>query len=90
MTLTLYKKPMCVQCDATVRKLAKLGLIEDQDYGVIDVTKDNAALEALKGLGYMQAPVVVLRNGTDDIAMWSGYRPDKIEKAVKEMQRVAA
>ncbi len=69
MTITVYSKPACVQCNATYRALDKLGV----DYTVIDVTEDASALETVKGLGYMQAPVVV----TDD-AHWSGFRPDKI------------
>ena len=41
---------------------------------VLLFTADDAAAEYVKGLGYMQAPVVV----TDD-EHWSGFRPDKIE-----------
>ena len=69
-TVTVYSKPSCVQCNATYRALDKKGI----NYQVIDVTADDAAAEYVKGLGYMQAPVVV----TDD-EHWSGFRPDKIE-----------
>lgn len=68
--LTVYTKPACVQCTATYRALDKHGIA----YDTIDVTKDAEALEHIKDLGYMQAPVVV----TDD-DHWSGFRPDKIE-----------
>ena len=69
MSITVYSKPMCVQCDATYRALDKQGL----DYTKVDLTEDPSALEFIKGLGYQQAPVVIA--GDDH---WSGYRPDLI------------
>lgn len=72
MTITVYSKPMCVQCDATYRALDKQGL----DYESVDVTRDAQALDFIKGLGYQQAPVVIA--GDDH---WSGYRPDRIKAA---------
>lgn len=69
-TVTVYSKPSCVQCNATYRALDNKGI----NYQVIDVSADDKAAEYVKGLGYMQAPVVV----TDD-EHWSGFRPDKIE-----------
>lgn len=81
MTITVYTKPACVQCNATYRALDKHGI----DYEVVDITEDAAALEAVKGLGYMQAPVVIA--GDDH---WSGFRPDKItELAAKVAVPVA-
>ena len=41
----------------------------------MDISQDADALERLKSLGYMQAPVVVT-----DQDHWSGFRPDKIEE----------
>lgn len=68
-TITVYTKPACVQCNATYRALDAKGL----DYETVDLSTDEDALEAVKALGYMQAPVVVA--GDDH---WSGFRPDKI------------
>lgn len=68
-TITVYTKPACVQCNATFRALDAKGL----DYKTVDLSTDEDALEAVKALGYMQAPVVVA--GDDH---WSGFRPDKI------------
>ena len=70
MTITVYSKPRCPQCDATYRALDKQGL----DYRKIDVTEDAEALDFIKGLGYQQAPVVMA--GADH---WSGFRPDRIK-----------
>ena len=64
-------KPMCVQCDATEKKLKRMGV----DYEKIDLTQDDAAMSRMKELGYMQAPVVFAPNGEH----WSGFNPDKLE-----------
>ncbi|WP_418606624.1 glutaredoxin domain-containing protein [Georgenia sp. SUBG003] len=56
MSITVYSKPSCVQCDATYRALNKQGL----EYEVVDITADAEALESVKALGYQQAPVVGL------------------------------
>lgn len=70
MTITLYTKPACVQCDATKRALDKAGLT----YVTVDLTQDAAALELVQQWGYRSAPVV---SAGDD--HWSGFRPDKIK-----------
>lgn len=66
----VFSKPACVQCNATYRKLKERGI----EYEVIDVSQDTEALNRIKELGYLQAPVVM----TDD-DHWSGFRPDKID-----------
>ncbi|MFK0009920.1 glutaredoxin-like protein NrdH [Paenarthrobacter sp. NPDC090520] len=68
--VTVYTKPACVQCNATYRALEKKGV----SYRSVDITQDAEALERLKAMGYLQAPVVVTDNDH-----WSGFRPDKIE-----------
>ncbi|MDU0969228.1 MAG: glutaredoxin-like protein NrdH [Actinomycetaceae bacterium] len=75
MSITLYSKPRCVQCDATKRAFAKQGIA----YQEIDMTQDPSALEYVKGMGFKQAPVVV---AGDDA--WSGFRPDKIKSIVAQ------
>lgn len=67
--IIVYTKPNCVQCDATYRALDAKGV----QYRTVDLSVDEKAVEAVKALGYMQAPVVV----TDE-DHWSGFRPDKI------------
>ena len=69
MAITVYSKPACVQCTATYRALDKQGI----EYEIFDVSVDDKALETVKALGYLQAPVIV--TGDDH---WSGFRPDKI------------
>lgn len=76
MAITVYTKPSCVQCNATYRALDSKGI----DYEVLDLSEDPAALEHVKSLGYLQAPVVV----TDE-DHWSGFRPDKIDELASRL-----
>lgn len=80
MTITVYSKPACVQCDATYRALDKNGL----DYVIVDISSDAIALDYVKSLGHMQAPVVVA--GEEH---WSGYRPDRIRSLTQATASVA-
>lgn len=70
MTITVYSKPGCQPCAATIRALEKAGL----QYVRLDITEDPSALEACRLLGYESVPVVVA--GDDH---WSGFRPDRIK-----------
>lgn len=71
MAVTVYTKPSCVQCTATYRALNAKGI----EFEIFDVSVDDKALQAVKDLGYLQAPVVI----TDE-EHWSGFRPDKIDE----------
>ena len=75
MTVTVYTKPACVQCNATYKALDKNGIA----YEVADITESDQAREYVMSLGYLQAPVVVTE--TDH---WSGFRPDRIKALVKQ------
>ena len=75
MSITVYSKPMCVQCDATKRALNKQDLV----YEEVDLTEDPNALEFVKSLGYVQAPVVMAGD-----QHWAGYRPDLIKQIAKD------
>lgn len=75
--ITVYSKPRCPQCVATYRKLDGLGV----EYGSVDVSEDAEALSFIRGLGYSQAPVVVVRDVRGAVVKhWSGFRPDMIKK----------
>ncbi|MCW2092988.1 UNVERIFIED_ORG: glutaredoxin-like protein NrdH [Rhodococcus erythropolis] len=71
MTITVYTKPACVQCNATYRALGKAGI----EYDVIDITENAQARDYVMSLGYLQAPVVVAGD-----VHFSGFRPDEIKK----------
>ncbi|ANL48516.1 MULTISPECIES: glutaredoxin-like protein NrdH [Rhizobium] len=69
MSVTVYSKPACVQCTATYRALDRLGV----DYDIVDISQDAEALNRVRSLGYMQAPVVIAGE-----RHWAGFRPDMI------------
>ncbi|MFM1721765.1 MULTISPECIES: glutaredoxin-like protein NrdH [Rhodococcus] len=70
MSITVYTKPACVQCNATYRALDKAGL----EYDIVDISENPEARDFVMALGYLQAPVVVAGD-----AHWSGFRPDRIK-----------
>lgn len=70
MSITLYTKPACVQCNATKKALDRAGL----EYTSVDVTLDEEARDYVMALGYVQAPVVEASG-----EHWSGFRPERIK-----------
>lgn len=81
MSITVYSKPNCVQCNATYRALDRLG----HPYEVIDISQDASARDYVMSLGHLQAPVVI----TDDES-WSGYSPDRIDALRDKLAAAAA
>ena len=80
MTITVYTKPACVQCNATYKALDKLGL----PYELVDISEVPEARDYVMSLGYLQAPVVVA--GEDH---WSGFRPDRIKALAAQSLELA-
>ncbi|GAA2244246.1 redoxin NrdH [Rarobacter faecitabidus] len=76
MSITVYSKPACVQCDATYRALDKRGI----EYSIVDISQDVEALEMVRSLGYLQAPVVIAGD-----SHWSGFRPDQISQLAQQV-----
>lgn len=74
--ITVYSKPSCVQCNATYKALDKTAA--KGEYAIINVAEDMEALDKVKNLGYMAAPVVVVTNTDGTIEHWAGFRPDRI------------
>ncbi len=80
MTITVYTKPACVQCNATKKALDRAGL----HYELVDISIDQAAREYVMNLGYLQAPVI--EAGGEH---WSGFRPDRISGLATRATQVA-
>uniref|UniRef100_UPI003341D096 glutaredoxin family protein n=1 Tax=Castellaniella defragrans TaxID=75697 RepID=UPI003341D096 len=73
MSVTVYSKPNCPQCDLTKRDMDILGI----EYETVDLTQRQDQLERLIGLGHRSAPVVETSSET-----WSGYNQEKIKGLV--------
>lgn len=69
MSIIIYTKSNCVQCDTTKNALDRCGMT----YQLINLDTEPEALGELKALGYRQVPVVMTPDDS-----WSGFRPDKI------------
>ncbi|WP_063023852.1 glutaredoxin family protein [Nocardia niwae] len=78
--ITVYTKPGCVQCDATFKKLEQLGAT----YTKVDITEDSEAFDYILGLGYKQAPVIVVGEHHR-----SGFSPDWLQWAAEQQQGAA-
>ena len=70
MTITVYTKPGCPQCDAVRRTLDRSGVV----YDTVDLAADDEARDLVMALGYLQAPVVYAGPGTH----FTGFRPDHL------------
>jgi glutaredoxin-like protein NrdH len=83
MTLTVYTQPSCQPCKATKRWLDKRGII----YQEVDVTTSPKDAEAIRALGFKEAPVVIVSSGDPELdLMWSGFDPNNLTKyATREM-----
>lgn len=82
MTVTVYTKPRCPQCEATRRQLDRRGIA----YDTVDIASTPGVLETLKAAGFRQAPVVVTSSGH----AWSGYRPDLLATLAADEAAVPA
>lgn len=71
MTVTIYSKPLCVQCKATYRAMEKKHI----SYNIVDISTNADALSYVESLGYLQVPVVVAND-----MHWAGFRPDMIDR----------
>ncbi|MBF6538153.1 glutaredoxin family protein [Nocardia farcinica] len=80
MLITVYTRPNCQPCKATKKKLDQLGAV----YTLVDVTEDAEARDAIRALGYKQAPVVVAGD-----QHWSGFSPDNLKWAAAVQKGVA-
>ena len=80
MTVTVFTKPHCPQCDATKRQLTKLGV----PFETVDLTQNPSTLEQLQAAGFQQAPVVITPDNS-----WTGYRPDLIREVAQQVAEVA-
>ena len=76
--LTVYVLPGCVQCTMTKHALEAAGV----PYVLVDLASDEQAMELVKQLGYLAAPVVVA-----GAVSWAGFQPDKIKAIAQAADR---
>ena len=77
MTITLWVKPQCVQCEQTKREFDKRGII----YRTKRLDKSPKAVERFIAMGLTSAPIVE----TDD-RRWSGFRLNRITSLERHLK----
>ena len=77
LTVTVYSTgPACMRCRMTEQALTRAHV----GYRVVNIAENDAAREWITAdLGYSEAPVVVVEDGTGQ-DHWSGFRPDNIAR----------
>ena len=77
VTVTVYTTgPSCMRCTMTKRVLTQKGV----EFTEVDIREQPAAREYVTAdLGYTEAPVVVVEDGTGE-DHWSGFNPDHIDR----------
>ena len=78
--ITVNGTKACVQCQAATRLLDK----RDAPYEFIDLDENRAKLAALRADGFRQIPVI-----ETPTERFTGFDPDRIEKAVAEAHAAA-
>jgi glutaredoxin-like protein NrdH len=77
LTVTVWRKPGCVQCDQTEREFEKRGIV----YQVKRLDRSPKAVERFIELGLLSAPIVE----TDD-RRWSGFRLNRIQSLEQHLK----
>ncbi|CAM3426298.1 glutaredoxin domain-containing protein [Tsukamurella hominis] len=72
MRVTVYSNPECGQCFATQRALEKAGI----EFRHVDLSTDETARNHLSEQGYSTVPLVEV----DGEILWTGFRPERIDK----------
>jgi glutaredoxin-like protein NrdH len=76
MTVELYSKPGCQPCKMSKKHFATNGI----EFAEFDVTVNDDARDTVLSLGFLSAPVVVVRDADGNVAeSWGGFNPDKIK-----------
>ena len=82
--IRLYSQPGCVQCDAIKRKFRLEGLVEGEDFTVVDVSlpENEGDYEAIKALDYLRVPVTFVNDHH-----FGGYDVNEIADAIARKKR---
>lgn len=73
----VYSKSNCVNCERTKMLFSRLGV----PFKVVDIERDPVALQTLKKMNFLSAPVVVT-----DSDKWAGFNPQKIYAHASSLQ----
>lgn len=83
MTITVYSRPQCVQCNATKRFLNKRGV------PFFEETMTEEQAKAFRDRGLLTLPIVVLSHNDQELQIISGFSPDKLQAMTEEVNQSA-
>ena len=75
MKISLYTTPNCPQCRISKKMLDEAKV----EYEIIDLSQNAEAMEMVKNMGYVSAPVVIAGK-----SHWSGFRHGLLINAIAE------
>ena len=76
-TITVYTTPGCVQCKPTKKWLDDRNI----PYTEVKLEENPKDAEAIRELGFKQAPVVIVSTGDPETDLiWSGFMPNNLIK----------
>lgn len=77
LKVTVFTKPNCPGCKATVKKLAQLNIEH------ASMALDDESIERFRSEGLASAPVVEVDLGEGAQWRWAGYSPTQIDRLVE-------
>lgn len=80
MTITIYTKPNCMQCEQTKKFLDRSNV----SYKTVDISQDSEAYSLVTEMGFQSAPVVVT-----DIDKWAGFKVEKLNQTIEAYKQTA-
>lgn len=81
MSIVVYSKPACTQCDSTYRHLDRKKI----EYTVIDISEDKDALDYVMSSGILSAPLVEVTLDSGEKLSWGGYSYEDIESLAERL-----
>ena len=79
MSVKVYTKDNCMQCNFAKKLLNTLGVGFEEVY--VDVSKDIETINTLKSMGMASFPVILFNEDWSNAI--AGFSPNKIKEAVK-------
>jgi glutaredoxin-like protein NrdH len=83
LDVTVYSLPVdvCIRCRAVEIAMRRRGI----DATKVMLNEDAEAMAFIKGLGYAEAPVTVVRENGKIVDHWANFSDTKIEKLMEKV-----
>lgn len=84
LSITVYSKDRCPQCEMTKRRLNRRGV----DFDEVNLSHDPRQLEELVSMGFQSAPVVIVEDNStgETVDAWAGFQVNRIDRWADRMR----